>query len=105
MHFDLRHPFDDRGRDGCCQPPPAQIRASGIPAHGSHLGYVTAKLLLRLSVCAPAPVTRLPGSVPGPCFADSHSPSAPTLGSTGSAADRSALFVGFVATMAESDFS
>jgi len=28
----------------------------------------------RLSVCAPAPVTRLPGSGPGPCFAGSHSP-------------------------------
>jgi hypothetical protein len=27
-----------------------------------------------LTVCAPAPVTRLPGSVPGPCFAGSHSP-------------------------------
>ena len=32
-------------------------------------------------------------------------PSVPALGSTGSAADRSALFVGFSATMAESDFS
>src|SRR5215510_9210294 len=26
------------------------------------------------SVCAPAPVTRFPGSVPGPCFAGSRSP-------------------------------
>ena len=32
-------------------------------------------------------------------------PSAPALGSTGSAAGRPALFVGFIATMAESDFS
>ena len=32
-------------------------------------------------------------------------PLAPALGSTGSATDRSALFVGFTATMAESDFS
>jgi hypothetical protein len=31
-------------------------------------------------------------------------PLVPALGSTGSAADRSALFVGFTATMAESDF-
>src|SRR5262249_11993234 len=31
-------------------------------------------LVSRLSVCAPAPVTRLPGSVPGPCFAGSRSP-------------------------------
>ena len=32
-------------------------------------------------------------------------PSVPVLGSAGSAADRSALFVGFVATTTESDFS
>ena len=32
-------------------------------------------------------------------------PLAPVLGSAGSAADHSALFVGFVATMTESDFS
>src|SRR5262249_3320991 len=28
-----------------CTAPPAQIRAGGIPAHGSHLGCVTAKRL------------------------------------------------------------
>jgi len=28
------------GRDGHCWPPPAQIRACRIPAHGSHLGWV-----------------------------------------------------------------
>jgi hypothetical protein len=32
-----------RGRDGRYRPPPAQNRAGGIPAHGSHLGCVTAK--------------------------------------------------------------
>ncbi len=32
-----------RGRDGRYQPPPAQNRASGIPARGSHLGCLTAK--------------------------------------------------------------
>jgi His Kinase A (phospho-acceptor) domain len=32
-----------RGRDGRYRPPPAQNRASGIPARGSHLGCVTAK--------------------------------------------------------------
>ena len=31
-----------RGRDGRYRPPPAQNRASGIPARGSHLGWVTA---------------------------------------------------------------
>ena len=32
-----------RSRDGRYRPPPAQNRASGIPARGSHLGCVTAK--------------------------------------------------------------
>jgi hypothetical protein len=36
-------PVDVRGRDGCCQPPPAQIRTSPIRAYGSHLEYLTAK--------------------------------------------------------------
>ena len=34
-----------RGRDDHCSPPPAQIRAGGIPAHGSYLGCMTAKRL------------------------------------------------------------
>src|SRR5205807_6651310 len=34
---------------------------------------------LQLAVCAPAPVTRFPGTVPGPCFADAHSPRSPPL--------------------------
>ena len=33
----------------------------------------------RRAVCAPAPVTRFPGSVSGPCFAGSHSPRPPPL--------------------------
>jgi hypothetical protein len=33
----------DRGRDGDCSPPPAQIRAGRIPAHGSYLECLTAK--------------------------------------------------------------
>src|SRR4029450_7766083 len=33
----------------------------------------------RNSVCAPAPVKRSPGTVPGPCFADAHSPRPPPL--------------------------
>jgi len=32
-----------RGRDGCYQPPPAQIRTSGTPASGSYLECLTAK--------------------------------------------------------------
>lgn len=27
--------IEGRGRDGCCQPPPAQIRTGGITAYGS----------------------------------------------------------------------
>ena len=46
-----------------------------------------------------------PGSEPGAYFVDPHFPLVPTLGSTHSAADRSALFVGFTATMAGSRFS
>src|SRR5580704_1585007 len=33
----------------------------------------------RNSACVSAPVTRFPGTVPGPCFADSHSPRPPPL--------------------------
>src|SRR6266566_3060829 len=52
-----------------------QNRTGPIRAYGSHLGYVTAKRFsLRLAVCAPAPVTHLPGSESGACFAGSHSP-------------------------------
>src|SRR6266481_5129313 len=52
-----------------------QNRTGPIRAYGSHLGCVTAKRFsLRLAVCAPAPVTHLPGSASGACFAGSHSP-------------------------------
>src|SRR6202035_3045492 len=72
---------DYRGRDASYLAPPAQIRTGPIRAYGSHLGCLTAKRLslLQLAVCAPAPVTRFPGTVPGPCFADSHSPRPPPL--------------------------
>ena len=52
---------------------PPQIRTCGFHAYGSHLGCVTAKS----SVCVPAPVTRLPGSASGACFAGPHSPWSP----------------------------
>src|SRR6266567_3002385 len=52
-----------------------QIRTGPIRAYGSHLRCVTAKRFSsRLAVCAPAPVTRLPGSESGACFAGAHSP-------------------------------
>ena len=66
----------DRGRDAHCWAPPAQNRTCGFPAYGSHLGCVT--VLHAVSCCiavrAPAPVTHVPGSVPGACFAGSRSP-------------------------------
>ena len=60
---------------------------------------------LLLAVCAPAPVTRLSGPASRTCFAGPHSSWSPPLAPTSSAADRSALFASFPATMAESDFS
>ena len=53
-----------------------QIRTCGFPAYGSHLGCVTASER-GLAVCVPAPVTRLPGSESGACFAGPHSPWSP----------------------------
>src|SRR5215510_9071432 len=61
-----------------CTAQPAQIRTCPIRAYGSHLWVDDGEtLILRLTVCAPASVTRLSGSVPGPCFAGSHSPRPP----------------------------
>src|ERR1700674_1787033 len=81
--------------------PPAQIRTCGFPAYGSHLGYrrqfgavdepTSCATLTRLGV------RRVLG---WRAF-----PSVPALRSTNSAADPSALFVSFPATMAWSDFS
>src|SRR6266542_6836432 len=66
---------------GTGQPPSVRMddegaTTSAAPPHSfSHLGCVTAKRFsLRFAVCAPAPVTRLPGSESGACFAGSHSP-------------------------------
>ena len=69
-----------RGRDASYLAPPAQIRASPIRAHGSHLGYVTARrdILTKFRMCSSACDTS-PGTVPGPCFADAHSPRPPPL--------------------------
>ncbi len=68
----------------------------------------------KLSVCGPAPVTPLPGSVSGACFAGPHSPwSAPLAPPTPLRPPPQmppqwasfVLFAGFTATMAGSDFS
>src|SRR5215831_10739993 len=62
-----------RGSDANYLAPPAQIRTCSFPAYGSYLG----SRRQTLAVCAPAPVTRLPGSASGTCFAGSHSPWSP----------------------------
>src|SRR5205814_8007992 len=90
-----------RGRDASYLSPPARIRTCGFPAYGSHLGYrrqvgvvdepTSCVTLTRLGVRRVLSWRAFP-SVPG-------------LRSTNSAADRSALFAGFPATMAGSDFS
>src|SRR2546423_12110253 len=82
-----------------------QNRTCGFPAYGSHLGCVTAKQSLatfRMRSSACDTFARL-------CvryvLCWSAFPLVPALRSTDSAADCSALFAGFIATMAGSDFS
>src|SRR6516164_3319166 len=62
-----------RTRDASCLAPPARIRTCSFPAYGSYLGSKRQML----AVCAPAPVTRSPGSASGTRFADSHFPWSP----------------------------
>ena len=95
------------GRDVHYWTPPAQIRASPIRALGSYLGCLTATrtrvvrtLRTRSSAC-----DTLPRFCARRVLCWLALPSVPVLGSTGSAADLSALFVGFAATTTESDFS
>jgi hypothetical protein len=60
-----------RGREASCLARPAQIRTCGFAAYGSYLGSNDET---PLAVCVPAPVSRLPGSESGTCFAGPHSP-------------------------------
>ena len=62
-------------------------------------------LALLLAVRAPAPVTRFPGPVPGACFAGPRFPRPPPLAPPAPPPVAPALFAGFIATMAGSDFS
>ncbi len=50
----------------------------------------------KLSICSPEPVTRGSGSTSGTVLCWSALPLVPVLRSTGSAADRSVLFDGFI---------
>src|SRR5918996_2657959 len=88
-----------RGRDASYPAPAAQIRTCGFPAYGSHLGYDG----VPLAVCAPALVTRLPGTESGPCFAGSHSPQPSPFAPPTPQRCTTALFVGFTATMTKPD--
>ena len=87
-----------------------QIRTCGFPAYGSHLGCVTAQV----AVYASAPLAREPGSEPSTCFAGAYSPWPPPFApptplrpppQTLPRWASFALFAGFIATMAGSDFS
>jgi hypothetical protein len=90
-----------RGRDASYLAPAAQIRTCGFPAYGSHLGCGRQ----HAAVCKPTPCVTLIRLCVRHVLSWPAFPLVPALGSTNSAADRSALFVGFPATMAESDFS
>src|SRR6201993_4262445 len=81
--------------------PPAQNRTCGFPAYGSHLGCVTANACRMRSSACDTLIRLWVRHVLG-WFAF---PLVPALRSTDSAADCSALFAGFPATMARSDFS
>src|SRR6266480_3594347 len=84
---------------------------SAAPPHS--FSYLGSKRQM-LAACAPAPVTRVPGSESGACFAGSHFPWSPTFAPSTPlrltppriAPQRGAtLFADFPATMARSDFS
>src|SRR5262249_60052961 len=90
--------------------PPAQIRTCGFPAYGSCLGCVTAQV----AVYAPTPLTRLPGSVPGTCFAGAYSPWPPPFApptplrpppQTPPQRAFFALFAAYISPITRSDFS
>jgi hypothetical protein len=77
-----------------------QIRTCGFPAYGSHLGYPRQACRMHSSDERPAYPVLSPARA-----ALAHIPLGPSPWLTGSAADRSVLFVGFMATMTGSDFS
>ena len=90
-----------RGRDASYLAPPAQIRTCGFPAYGSHLGYQRQfGAVDEPTSCATLTRLGVRRVLSWRAF-----PSVPALRSTNSAADPSALFVGFPATRAWSDFS
>jgi hypothetical protein len=94
MHRSKQHL---RGRDASSRTDPY----CGFPPYGSHLGY-------RRQVAAvdePTSCVTLTRLGVRRVLGWRAFPSVPALRSTNSAADRSALFVGFPATMARSDFS
>ncbi len=94
----------DRGRDASYLAPPAQIRTGPIQAYGSHLGWVTAlRYILATCRMRPSACDTRPRYCARCVLCWFAFPAASALRSTSSAADHSALFVGFAATMAEFD--
>src|SRR5262245_13297903 len=90
-----------RGREASYLAPPAQIRTCGFPAYGSHLGSNRqSNCRMRSGAC-----DTLMRLCVRRVLCQTAFPLVPALRSTNSAADRSALFAGFPATMAGSDFS
>lgn len=90
-----------RGRDASYLAPPAQIRTCGFPAYGSHLGHRRRNI----AVCEPTPVTRLAGTESSMCFIGPHSPRSLPFAPPTPPRIAPFVFVGFKATMTESDFS
>jgi hypothetical protein len=66
-------------------------------ARSTGMAATAKRFSLRLAVCAPARVTRLPGSESSACVAGSHSPWPPPLAPPAPRAGCPALFVGFPA--------
>src|SRR4029077_4846199 len=100
--YEASGPSPDCGRDAHYWAPPAQNRTCSFPAYGSHLGCLTAGLGLPYALRPGDTLSRHCVRHVRNRFAFSL---ASALRSTASAAGRPVLFGGFVATMAESDFS
>jgi hypothetical protein len=82
-----------------------QERTSAAFAVGTRVTSRPPHRTVRAAFPQTAPTSGPNGSESGCVLCQSAFPLVPALGSTNSAADRSALFVGFTATMAGSDFS
>jgi len=99
------NPAPCRGRDGDCSPPPAQIRTCAL-THTALTSGVWRQLSGSARACRMRAIAcdTLSRCCARRVFCWSAFPLVPVLGSTDSAADCSALFAGFTATIPGSDF-